>query len=376
MSGSATASPTWSVPWVEGRTLADELVARRPGLHRSVEWIAALAEALEHAHGLGVIHRDVKPSNILINRQDHVYLTDSGLAKSDSGDPTLTIDGQMIGTPAYMAPEQTHGARGTVDARTDLYSLGVILYELLTGTRPFAGAGRLLLVQIQEEDPRPPRRLDEAIPRDLETICLKAMAKEPGRRYADAAAFAADLRRWLRGEPVLARPVGPFAALGRKCRRRPVVAGLAASLVLAIVLGCAGVTWQWRRAESQRRRVEWSLAAAQQQRHRAIRALRAGFETLSSLLPLDGPAPRAPGDPRSDHLTLWKATLRYCRSSLQGQLATDAELRGALSSLLMRMTNLVRRSSPADEALRTLEETRGSYEGLLRDDPSQPEYRD
>ena len=218
---------------IEGRNLADALAEGRPGFRQSARWAAELAEALAHAHEKGVIHRDIKPSNVLIDREGRAHLADFGLAREASAEATVTVDGPMVGTPAYMAPEQARGDRAGVDARTDVYALGVVLYEMLTGTRPFLGTARMLLLRIQEEEPRPPRKLDESIPVDLETICLKAMAKEPAGRYEGAGALAADLRRFLAGEPVLARPEGRLARLARTCRRRPVQAGLVAALVLA-----------------------------------------------------------------------------------------------------------------------------------------------
>jgi WD40 repeat protein len=221
---------------IEGRNLADELAGRRPGFRRSAEWAAALAEALQHAHAMGLVHRDVKPSNVLIDGEDRVHLTDFGLAKSDGGEGTLTVDGQVIGTPAYMAPEQAEGGSGTVDARTDVYSLGVVLYELLTGSRPFAGAGPMLLARIREEEPRPPRRLDGSIPRDLETICLKCLQKAPGDRYPTAGALAEDLRRYLDGRPIVARPISAWERAVKWARRRPATAALAA-LCAASALG-------------------------------------------------------------------------------------------------------------------------------------------
>ncbi len=244
---------------IEGRNLADELAVRRPGFRLSSGWIAALAEALEHAHSLGLIHRDVKPSNVLIDAEDRVYLTDFGLAKSDGGDATLTADGQLIGTPAYMAPEQAESGPRSVDARTDVYSLGVILYELLTGSRPFAGAGAMLLARIREEDPRPPRRLDGTIPRDLETICLKCLRKAPRDRYATAGALADDLRRYLAGRPIVARPVPAWERAAKWARRRPATAALGA-LCAASALGLIGA-WLYE-VDREQRHARSMLSAA------------------------------------------------------------------------------------------------------------------
>ncbi len=200
-----------------------------------------------------MIHCDVKPANLLFDpATGRVHIVDFGLAHFVDS-PGSIAEGTLVGTPSYMSPEQARG-RGRVDALTDQYSLGASLYEMLTGEPPFRGTPARVVHQVLEEEPAAPRLLNEAIARDLETICLKAMAKEPSRRYQTAGEFGEDLRRWLRGETIRARPVGRTERTWQWCRRRPLVAGLAAALFFVIVSGFAGTFSQWRRAEAASRR--------------------------------------------------------------------------------------------------------------------------
>ena len=234
--GRAGGLPYLCLEFIDGGSLTPPIEGRPQDCRQAASTIHILARAIHAAHVQGIVHRDLKPANILLTADGRPKITDFGLAKRLGDDTAQTRSGIVVGTPDYMAPEQASGQAGDADPSVDQHALGAILYELLTGRPPFRGSTSSdTIAQVCTQEPVPPSRLNPNVPRDLETICLKCLQKEPHRRYADADALADDLDRFLDGRPVLARRISAVERLGRRFRRNPCVAGLLAAVIGLLV---------------------------------------------------------------------------------------------------------------------------------------------
>jgi WD40 repeat protein len=289
--------PYCALEFVEGGSLARKLAGKPLPPGESARLVATLAGAMHLAHSRNVVHRDLKPANVLLTADGQPKVTDFGLARLLDAEPGLTRSGAVMGTPSYMAPEQATGQASAAGPPADVYALGAILYECLTGRVPFLGGNTLeTLEQVRTREPVAPSRLQPAVPLDLETICLKCLAKEPEKRYPSAQELADDLERFGRGEPVTARPVGALERAWRWCRRNRAVAGLGAAVVLllvgaAVVSPVVAVHFIRLAGEREHARIDTETAGtrekeartqAERQRDRAERAF--GISTLAQAL--------------------------------------------------------------------------------------------
>jgi eukaryotic-like serine/threonine-protein kinase len=335
------ALPYFVMEFVDGEALSDRLQRQGAlGPKEAAEIARQVALGLAAAHARGLVHRDIKPANVLLEGPSgRVKITDFGLARNlEVGPEQLTQIGAIVGTPLYMSPEQIM-TPARIDARSDVYSLGVVLYEMLTGELPFRGLTRLVLQQAVHEEPRPPRRLNDTIPRDLETVCLKCLRKDPATRYAAALDLADDLGLFLAGQPVTARPVSRGERVAYWCRRHPAAAALAVVSLFAVAALGAGVAGllssshlqtlngnlqaQTEEAEKQRHAAEEAGAETEQQRDLAQHYLYVADTNLADRARQEGRLGRAlelleshrptPLQPRDRRGFEWYYLLRVCR---------------------------------------------------------------
>jgi tetratricopeptide (TPR) repeat protein len=397
--GGVTSQPYLVLEYVSGGSLADLLRGAPQPPGEAARLIETLADAIHYAHQQGVIHRDLKPANVLLQRaevrgdeQTQVVrgprssppspltgdlcakVTDFGLAKFLAGSD-LTHSGDVLGTPSYIAPEQAAGKAGPVSAAVDVYGLGAILYEALTGRPPFAAATvDATLALVRQEEPVPPRRLQPTVPRDLETICLKCLRKEPGRRYATARDLADDLRRFRAGGPVRARPVGTAERVVVWCRRSPKVAGLLAALVLVFLAGSAGVLWQWQRATSNAAQADKNAAAylrqrdiARQEKDRAERHLKMVRDRVDQLNAVGSDLLLKPGQYRSGQAVL-EIALDFYRDVLPDE-GNDPEVRLAAAQLFGKVARIRHTLQQMDKAAEARLRQATLLSSLLEEDP-------
>jgi tetratricopeptide (TPR) repeat protein len=396
--GRATSQPYLVLEYVSGGSLADLVRSSPQPPGEAARLVETLAGAIHYAHQQGVIHRDLKPANVLLDRAGIeaegqaggvlgarssspgpltadlcAKVTDFGLAKFVTGSD-LTHSGDVVGTPGYMAPEQAAGKPAPATAAVDVYGLGAILYETLTGRPPFAAATiDATLGLVRQDEPVPPRRLQPTVPSDLETICLKCLRKEPGRRYATAQDLADDVRRFRAGEPIRARPVCASERVIVWCRRKPGFAGLLASLVLVFFAGSSGVLWQWQRARGNAAAFRRERDTARQEKARAERHLRVVLDRVDRLNRLGGDLLYRPGLYRSGQAVLEEALALY--EDLLPEEGNDPKVRREAARLFGQVAGIHHTLDHAAKAAEAWGRQASLLTSLLEEEPASKDLR-
>ena len=359
--------PFLVMEFVAGESLRDRIDRREPiPFRQTVQIVRDTALGLQAAHQKGLVHRDVKPSNILLDQATaRARLTDFGLAVEEAESIRMTQEGTILGTPAYMSPEQVNRPEA-VDARSDLYSLAVVFYELLTGEVPFRGTVRMTLLQVAHEEARPPRQYNDGVPKDLETICLKGMSKDPAARFQDAGQLIDELDRWLSGREILSRPISRTERFWKWCRRNPVVSTLCVTVLVLLVTLSSVMTWSSVRLAASSEASRRSAAAAQEQSL-------ASLDTLSKLI---FQLQEHFDHDETDIDELQKDTLQIALAGLRKvRLSADSKNAPQLptAAALRRLGELLTRLGEDDEGLSCLQQAETILRKELKANPKNAE---
>lgn len=346
----------FSMDYIPGQSLS-QLVRTKPlPPKEAAEHVRTIARAMQFAHSQGILHRDLKPSNVLLDKSGEPLITDFGLAKRVTGQSQLTATGAVVGTPSYMPPEQASADAAKVGPASDVYSIGAILYELITGRPPFMAATVMLTIrQVLESEPASPRLLNPNVPRDLETICIKCLQKEPAGRYASAQDLVDELSRFLAGEPIRARPIGALARVGRWCRRNPVVAAFGALAAAGFLAALAASTVGYIKTSAALAESEKSLRQAQETVDRFLTEV--SEETLLN----------QPGMQQLRERLLRQALVHYQR--FLKQRGNDPKMRSDVSLAMFNVGRIVEAIGDPDEARLNYEQAANLQRKLVEAQP-------
>ncbi|HEV3449406.1 MAG TPA: protein kinase [Gemmataceae bacterium] len=347
--------PFFSLELVDGGSLDKKFGGQAQPAREAAQLTETLARTMHFAHGQGILHRDLKPGNVLLSKDGVPKITDFGLAKRlEEGDASSTRTGTIMGTPSYMSPEQASGLVHELTPLSDLYSLGAMLYEFLTGRPPFLGANPMdTVIQVTKQEAIPPSRLQPSVPRDLETICLKCLQKEPGKRYASCFELAEDLHRFLAGEPIHARPVGQLERLWRWGKRNPRIAAMTAAIFVLLAGGAVVSTVAAVTIARERNQKELERQAAEDARNVATEQVVLALDTVKTLIhKVQDQLENAPRTQALKKALLQTAAEGLEQVSQRAKGSTSNEVAIAFAAVRMKMGLVYRQLGETEEAFK------------------------